>query len=216
VKLIEQQVQTAAVTQQTLHLLSLNAIIEGDRLGAQADTVLEIGNGILDLTQEWSRITGQSNQAMQAISDLVERVDRLTANFSETEDRGLLQAQALARTGLGRLHAASECAARQSREIELGLETMKTMAGGIANSVGVLEAAHRKIDGVLSALERVQVELDAEPSQAWGEQEAEELKQRYCASYTTETEREVLRVALGGTALPPVQPALQGNGVELF
>jgi hypothetical protein len=216
VKLIEQQVQTAAVTQQTLHLLSLNAIIEGDRLGAQADTVLEIGNGILDLTREWSRITGQSNQAMQAISDLVERVDRLTANFSESEDRGLQQAQALARTGLERLHAASECAATQSREIQLGLEAMKTMAEGIGSSVDVLEAAHRKFDDVLRVLENVQVELEAEPFRAWDKHEAEELKQHYSASYTTETEREVLRVALGGTALPPAQPALQGNEVELF
>ena len=216
VKLIEEQVQTAAMTQQTLHLLSLNAIIEGDRLGAQADSVLEIGNGILDLTQEWSRITGQSNQAMQAISELVDRVDRLAANFSETEDRGLQQAQALARTGLGRLHAASECAAQHSREIELGLEAMKTMAEGIGNSVQVLESAHRKIGEVLSVLEGVQAELEAESAQACDEHEAEELKQRYSASYTTETEREVLRVALGGTALPPVQPALEGNGVELF
>jgi hypothetical protein len=216
VKLIEEQVKRAAVTQQTLHLLSLNAIIEGDRLGAQADTVLEIGNGILDLTQEWSRITEQSGQSMQAISELVERVDSLTANFSESEDYGLQQAQALARAGLGSLRAASECAARQSREIELGLEAMKLMADGIANSVDVLEAAHRKIDEVLSVLESVQVELEAESSGAWDEHEAEELKQHFSASYTTETEREVLRVALGGTPLPLVETALEGNGVELF
>ena len=63
--------KTAAVTRQTLHLLSLNAIVEGDRLGSQADAMLEIGNGISDLKQEWNQITDESSLAMR--SDLVVR-----------------------------------------------------------------------------------------------------------------------------------------------
>lgn len=216
VKLIEQQVKTAAVTQQTLHLLSLNAIIEGDRLGAQADTVLEIGKGILDLTQEWSRITDQSDQSMRAIAELVGRADTLTAKLSETEGQNLEQAQARARLGLECLRAASEFASSQAREIKLGLEAMRTMADGVLRSVDVLEAAHRQLDEVLSILESVQIELEVQSAKVCDTHEAEALKQHFSASYTTEMEREVLRVALGGTPLPPLRPTLEGNGVELF
>jgi hypothetical protein len=216
VNLIDEQVRTAMVTRQALHLLSLNAIVEGDRLGAQANAVLQIGIGISDLTREWSKITDQSDLAKQAISELVERIDNLTAKLSETEDRKLQEVQAQARTGLKRLRAASESAARQSRDIRLGLESMKIMTGGIAKSVDVLEASYRQIDDVVSILQSVQFELEADPSEAWDEHETEAMKQHFSASYTTEIEREVLRVALGGTALPPAQQALQGNGVELF
>jgi hypothetical protein len=216
VKLIDGQVKTAAVTRQTLHLLSLNAIVEGDSLGAQANAVLEIGNGISDLTREWGSITDQSDLAMQAISELVLRIKDLMASFSDTEDEKLLQAQAQARAGLKRLQAASEFAARQSRDIELGLGSMKFMTVGIVKSIDVLEASYRQIDGVLSVLQSVQVELEANPSEAWDDHERDAIKQHFSASYTTEIEREVLRVALGGTALPPAQQMLEGNGVELF
>jgi hypothetical protein len=216
VNLIDEQVKKAAVTRQTLHLLSLNAIVEGDRLGAQANAVLEIGNGISDLTLEWSRITDQSDLAMQAISELVERINNLTANFSETEDQKLQQVQAQARAGLNRLREASDFAARQSRDIQLGLESMKIMTSGIVKSVDVLEASNRQIDGVLSVLQSVQCEFEADPSETWDEDEAEEMRQHFSASYTTEIEREVLRIALGGTALPPTGQPPEGNGVELF
>jgi DNA-binding transcriptional regulator GbsR (MarR family) len=216
VNFIDVQVKTAAVTRQTLHLLSLNAIVEGDRLGAQASVVLEIGNGISDLTEDWGRITDQSDLAMRAISELVERINKLTANLSKTEDQKLEQAQAQARAGLKSLRTASEFAARQSRDIQFGLESMKIAAGGIVKSVDVLEASHRQIDGILSVLESVQSELATDSSETWDEREKEEMKQLFAASYTTEMEREVLRIALGGAPLPPAQPTLEGNGVELF
>jgi len=216
VNFIDEQVKTAAVTRQTLHLLSLNAIVEGDRLGGQANAVLEIGNGISDLTLEWGRITDQSSLAMQAISELVKRIDKLTADLSETEDRKLQQAQAQVRAGLKSLRAASEFAAMQSKDIQLGLESMKTMTGGMAKSVDVLEASHRQIDKALSVLESVQSGLATGPPTTWDELDQEEMKRRFSASYTTESEREVLRIALGGAPLPLAQPTLEGNGVELF
>jgi hypothetical protein len=216
VNLIDEQVKKAAVTRQALHLLSLNAIVEGDRLGAQANAVLEIGNGISDLTLEWSRITDQSDLAMQAISELVERINNLTAKFSEVEDQKLQQVQAQTRAGLNRLRAASDFAARQSRDIQFGLESMKTVTRGVVKSIDVLEASYRQIDGALSVLQGVQFELAADPSETWDEDEADEMRQHFSASYTTEIEREVLRVALGGTQLPQAEQALEGNGVELF
>lgn len=216
VKLIDEQVKAAAVTRQVLHLLSLNAMVEGDRLGAQANAVLQIGNGISNLTLEWSRITDQSDLAMRAISALVERIDSLTASFSETEDRKLQEAQAEALAGLRGLQAASEFAAGQSRDIQFGVESMKIMTGGIAKSVDMLEASYRQIDDIVGVLQSVQFELEAVPADTWDEYQTEAMKRHFSTTYTTEMEREVLRVALGGTALPPVQQTLEGNGVELF
>ncbi len=46
--------------------------------------------------------------------------------------------------------------------------------------------------------------------------DAAEVEQLFSASYTTELERDVLRAALHGTALPVAQPTLAGNSVELF
>jgi hypothetical protein len=214
VKLIDEQVKTAAATRQTLHLLSLNAIVECDRVGAQANVVLEIGNGISDLTQEWRTITDQSDLAMQTISELVERINRLTASFADAENQKLQKAQSQTRAGLTKLQAASEFAASQTRDIQLGLESMKIMTAGIVERVDKLEASYQQLDVVLNLLQTVQLELqsDPSPSQVWDE----ETKQHFSASYTTEIEREVLRVALGGTALPQARQALEVNGVELF
>ena len=182
VELIDQQVRTAGITRQTLHLLSLNAIIEGDRLGTQANAVLEIGNGISDLTQEWGRITDQSDLAKHAISELVEKVTQLTATFSEMEDEKLQQAQVHARTGLQKLRAAAECAARQSQDIERGLESMKLVTSGITKSVDLLETGYRQFDRVLSVLETLQLQFEDDPHEAWNDQETEEIERRFSAS----------------------------------
>jgi hypothetical protein len=44
----------------------------------------------------------------------------------------------------------------------------------------------------------------------------DEMEQLFSASYTTEMEREVLRAALRGKALPVAQQTVAGNSVELF
>jgi hypothetical protein len=216
VDLIHEQSKAATTTRQTLHLLSLNAIVEGERLGAQANAVLEIGHGISDLTREWSRITDQSDQATLAISELVDRINHLTATFSESEDQKLQQAQTQARASLRKLRAASDFAARQSSDIQRGLESIKLITSGIIRSVDLLEASYRRIDCVLGMLASVHLELDADLPEALDERDAEMIKRRFSASYTTEIEREVLQAALGGAMLPAPRQVLEGNAVELF
>ena len=216
IRLIDEQVKRAAVTRQTLHLLSLNTIVEADRLGTQANAVLEIGSGISDLSLEWGRITDQSGQARRDISELVERIEVLKTTFLQAEEQKLQRARMRARAGLERLQAASEFATKQTRDIELGLDAMKATAGGITKSVEVLDRSYRQLDEVLNCLRDAQHQLEAVPSEAPGERHLELIRQQFSASYTTEVEREVLDAALGGTALPPPQPSLEGNGVELF
>jgi hypothetical protein len=215
-RLIDDQVKNAAVTRQTLHLLSLNTIVEADRLGARANAILEIGSGISDLSLEWSRIADQSGQALQETSELVERIDVLMATFSETEGQQLHHARMHARAALQRLHAASEFAARQACDIELGLKTMKVMAGAITISVDLLDASYRQLDEIRNHLQDVQVQLEPDASDMHCAYDREEMMEHFSDSYTTEVEREVLQAALSGTALAPVRQSLEGNGVELF
>jgi hypothetical protein len=216
VQLIDDQVQKAAVTRQTLHLLSLKTIIGADRLGAQGSAVLEIGTGISDLSLEWSRILDQSGDVLGEIARLVERIGVLMVPFSEAEEQKLKQAQIDARAALQRLHATSEFAAKQAWDIELGLDSMRIMAGRITGSADVLEASYRQLDVISDLLHDVQVQLGADAPDMSCTYDLEEMKHQFSASYTTEVERNVLQAALGGTALQPVQQSLEGNGVELF
>jgi hypothetical protein len=216
VQLIDHQVKNARVVRQLLHLLSLNSIVEASRLGAQANPILELGNGISELSVEWSRITGQSEDARQEMLKLVERIGHMMETFSEAGDETLRVAETETRGSLHSLHTAAEFAARQARDIQLALEKMQAMGIGIARSGDVLDAAYGQIEGILSSLEGAQRLLQDGHSGIEDGCDAAEMEQLYSASYTTEAEREVLHAALGGTALPVAQAALGGNGVELF
>jgi hypothetical protein len=215
-QLIDEQGKQASLTRQTLHMLSLNTIVEADWLGEQANAVLEIGGGISDLSLEWSRITGQSGHVLREISELVERIDVLMTAFSEAQEQQLHQAKVHAQAGLHRLHAISEFAAAKACDIELGLQAMKVMARETTKSVDVLDASYRQLDEILNHLYEVQLQFEADSPEALCEIDREEMKRYFSASYTTEVERQVLQAALGGTALPPLQQSLEGNGVELF
>jgi hypothetical protein len=215
VQLIDEQVKKATMARQTLHLLSLNAIVEASRLGASANAVLEIGSGISDLSLEWGRVTDQSELAMQDISGLMRQVESLVATFSEAEDPELQEALLQAREGLESLRSTSVCAANQARDIDLGLAKMRAMADGIARSVDLLDTSYGRIDRVLDHLEKVQLHLNSDCA-GDPEFDVEVMREYFSASYTTEIEREVLDAALGGGAPPPIQQPLEGNGVELF
>jgi hypothetical protein len=216
VQLIDHQVKNARVVRQLLHLLSLNSIVEASRLGARANPILELGNGISELSVEWSRITGQSEDARQEMLKLVERIGHLMETFSEAGDERLGDAEAETRAGLHSLHTAAEFAARQARDIQLALEKMQAKGNGIARSGDVLDQAYGQIEAILSSLESAQRQLQDGHPGIEDRCDAAEMEQLYSASYTTEAEREVLHAALGGTALPVTQAALGGNGVELF
>jgi len=216
VQLIDHQVKNARVVRQLLHLLSLNSIVEASRLGARANPILELGDGISELSVEWSRITGQSESARQEMLRLVERIGHLMETFSEAGDERLRDAEMETRAGMHSLHTAAEFAARQARDIQCALERMQAMGVGIARSGDVLDAAYGQIEGILRSLQSAQRQLEDGHSGVEDGCDVTEMEQLYSAYYTTEAEREVLHAALGGTALPAAQAAPGGNGVELF
>ena len=206
----------ASVVRQLLHLLSLNSTVEASRLGDRANAILEIGNGISELSAEWSRITGQSELTMEQIVALVARIDGLMETFSEAGDDAFGQAQAHTREGLQSLRAAAEFASGQAREIESGLAAMRTMSDGIRRSTDALDASYACIEALMSKMVEMKRQLEADGAQPGNAFDVTEIVREFSASYTTEAEREVMHAALRGTAPPPLQQSMGGNGVELF
>ena len=65
-------------------------------------------------------------------------------------------------------------------------------------------------------IEGVKRQLDIDYPEVKERYEAAEVEQLFSVSYTTESERDVLRAALRGTELPVAQQTFAGNSVELF
>jgi hypothetical protein len=215
-QLIDRQVRKASVVRQLLHLLSLNSIVEASRLGNSANAILEIGNGILELSSEWARITEQSEALMREIAGLVQRIDCLMRTFSEDGDDALCVAQIQTREGLGSLREAAEFASSQCKEIECGLAAMQMRSDGIAGGSDALEAAYAGIRALIEEMLEVKRQLEADPANTASEFDVTEAERQFSASYTTEVERQVLHAALRGTAPPVLQQSSQGHSVELF
>jgi hypothetical protein len=216
VQLIDVQVKKAEGTQLRLHRLSLNAIIEASRLGAQADAVLEIGSAITAICLEWSRITSSSCEARLEIINMAQQFDEWMKTLSDAAFESLRNAQINTREALQSLSSASGFSSGQARDIERALATMHATAAGITNSVALLDAATRTIDGILSTLESARLQLDSGQAELRGQPVSAEMKRLFSASYTTEIERQVLEAAFGGAVLQPVHESVEGNQVELF
>jgi hypothetical protein len=65
-------------------------------------------------------------------------------------------------------------------------------------------------------VEEVRRQLEIDDPGVKQRYDPDEMEQLFSASYTTEMEREVLRAALRGKALPVAQTTLAGNSAELF
>jgi hypothetical protein len=215
-RLIERQGKKAAAVRQLLHLLSLNSSVEASGLGARANAILEISNGISEISSEWRTITDRSESLMQEIAGLVERVGSLMTTLCEAGDGQLREAHLRSHEGLAPLHAAATLADAKAKDIQLGLRKMQTMSHTIAGSGDVLNAAYAHIDSILGELCTLQSRLKSASSSIDVGCDTAEIEQLYSASYTTEAERAVLQTVLHGVTAPSTDQALGGNNVELF
>jgi hypothetical protein len=69
---------------------------------------------------------------------------------------------------------------------------------------------------VLSDIEQIKGQLELEHPDVKAGYDGEEIERLFSASYTTQTERDVLRSAIYGTAFSAAQQSSIGNDVELF
>jgi len=215
-QLVSELLQRSKSIRDRLRLLAFNAIIETSHLGTQADVILAISKSIKEISAAWSQITDQSGHAMQEILNLVKQTNKVMEAFSQARNESLREAQVQTRAGLDNLRTAAEFAGRQAQEMKAATEKMQVKIAQVGKTGDLLDACFGRVDAVLTEIESVRLQLEIDQPDVKERYDAAEVEQLFSASYTTELERDVLRAALRGGALPVVQQMSAGNSVELF
>jgi chromosome segregation ATPase len=215
-QLIGEHIQKSKDVLNRLHLLSLNSMILASSLGSHADRILAIAKIIVEISAEWRENTDQSGNAMQDILKHVEQTNRVMEAFSECRSDKLHAAQAQTRSALDSLKAAAAFAARQSGHIESANEAMHTKIAQVESTGELLDRDFGRIDAILDEIEMLKQQMEIDHPSATNGFDANEVEHLYSAAYTTEVERDVLRAALHGTAIPLAQQSFGGNSIELF
>jgi hypothetical protein len=216
VQLVGEHLERSKSVRDRLRLLSFNSIVEASHLGTKANVILAISTSIKGISVAWSQITDQSGLVMQEILKLVKQMNQVMEAFSQASNDRLHEAQVETRAGLDNLRSAAEFAAGQAQEMKAATEKMQAKIAKVGDTGDLLDACFGRFDAVLTEIEGVRSQLEiAQPGVKEG-YDAAEVEQLFSASYTTEMERDVLRAALRGTALPVAQQSFAGNSVELF
>jgi ElaB/YqjD/DUF883 family membrane-anchored ribosome-binding protein len=185
-------------------------------LGAKADAICVIADGIAEVSVEWNKISEHSGAALQEILSLSDQINRVIATFSQASDENLQKAQEKTATGLKNLRSAASFAVMQGKRIETVTDAMWTRSREIERSRQLLDTCFDRIDAVVNALESMKLDLEAECPSIRQMYDEAEIERFFSASYTTQAEREVLRSALSGTVFSGMSQYATGNGVELF
>lgn len=220
VQLVSQHLQRSNSIRDRLRLLTFNSIIEASRLGAQADAILAIAQAIKEVASEWNQLTEQSGAAMAEMINVAKRMNEATQVFSDASSQRLRQEQAETRECLNSLRAAAASAATHANEMKVVTHQMQAKIAEVGNTGTLFEACFGRIDPVLTEIESMKLQMESDQpdlkERCKDRYDHAEVERLFSASYTTEMERDVLRAALGGKALPIAQPTFAGNSVELF
>jgi hypothetical protein len=215
-ELVKEHIQKSESARNRLRLLTFNSVVEASHLGAKADAICVIADGIAEVSVEWGKISEHSGAALQEILSLSDRINGVIATFSQASDESLRKAQDKTSTGLKSLRSAASFAVMQGKRIETVTEAMWTRIREIERTRQLLNTCFDRIDTVVKVLESVKFDLEADYPGVRQRYDEPEIERLFSASYTTQTEREVLHAALNGTVFSGVQQASVGNGVELF
>jgi methyl-accepting chemotaxis protein len=215
-QLFTEHLRKSEAARNRLRMLQFNSVIEASRLGAQADTICVVADGIGEVSAEWSRIAEQSGSTLQGIRGLSDRIGKVVLTFSETGNEELNRAQEQTKAGLESLRKASAFALLQGQKIERAIEIMRARSVEIGKTSDLLDACFARIDKVLSAVEQIKSQLEADDPEVRKAYDGAEIEELFSASYTTQAERNVLCAAIYGTTFSAAEPCSEGNDVELF
>jgi ElaB/YqjD/DUF883 family membrane-anchored ribosome-binding protein len=215
-QLVAEHLQNAESARSRLRLLTFNSVIEAARLGAQADTICVIADGIAEVSTEWAKITEQSENVLQEILTLTERINEVMTTFSQASGEKFKESQVQTKAGLETLRSAATFAIAQGKQIAIATETMQIKSGEIGNSSDLLNACFARIDEVLADIESAKRQLESYCPDVKERYNAAEVEQQFSASYTTQMERDVMSAAIYGTEFSLPQQCSAGNSVELF
>jgi len=215
-QLVREHLLRSRSVRERLQLLMFNSIVEASHLGARADGILEISRTIRRIAEDWSAITARSEQATEEMLTLVERGRQTLDVFTAARTADLHNAQAETGVGLDILREAAECAGDRGQKIHLATDALCDRIAEATVTTETIERGFRQIEAIVAALEAAAQQMAQESPaarKAWDEEEIERL---FGTVYTTETERRVLRAAIGREALPAAPISFAGNEVELF
>jgi transcriptional regulator len=215
-ELVKEHIQKSESARNRLRLLTFNSVVEASHLGAKADAICVIADGIAEVSVEWSKISEHSGAALQEILSLSDRINGVIAKFSQESDENLQQAQDKTATGLKNLRSAASIAVMQGKRIETVTDRMWVKSKEIERASQLLHTCFDRIDAVVNVLESMKLDLEADHPGVRQEYDEAEIQRLFSASYTTQVEREVLRSALSGTVFTGLPQYSTGNSVELF
>jgi hypothetical protein len=215
-ELVTEHIQKSESARNRLRLLTFNSVVEASHLGAKADAICVIADGIAEVSVQWSEISERSRSALQRILSLADRINEVTATFSEASSGRLREAQGQTKTGLENLRRAASFALMQGKKIELVTDVMRTRSQEIEKASQLLDTCFGRIDEIVNTLENMKLDLEADHPGVRQRYDEGEIERMFSTSYTTQTEREVLRAALNGTVYSGTQQCTIGNSVELF
>ena len=214
VALVGDHARIARITRDRLRMLSFNSIIEARNLGSEADVMLEISRNITRIAAEWGLMAERSGHTRAELQQRMSETHAAITSVSQERDHALREARAEIRGALGDLRSAAQCAGANAAAMTpwtAGLHEQIEMARSISRSLGkITERIGQLIEDVKG--------LGQNPADHGGAGECDlaALEEEYSRAYTTEVERQVLRAALFGEAVPAAGVAAMGNDVELF
>lgn len=212
--LADEHVRIAQTTRDRLQLLSFNSIVGARKLGSRANVMLEISRQITRTASGWRAVAEDAERTSAELQRRMDRSHNAIASLMDKREDALRGALSEASGPLAALKTAAECAtenAARMAELTAGLHERVTIARSISRSLRNISS---EIGGSADRLEAMRGELAGEDGD--GERNLQALEAEYSGAYTTEAERNILRAALYGEALPAAELAVTGNDVELF
>jgi hypothetical protein len=215
-KIVRAHLELSQAACERMHRLNLNAIIEATHLGDRAAAVLEIAGQISRISADWSELTSRSSQNMEETLRASARTEDSTRAVASASRESICEAQRHSRAGVATMREAAEAAAVKAEKVQGEVSSLHGRIADLTALAYQLRESLQLIGQVVEQIEQAEARWDKYDPDVPAAFEREELESACAAAYTSETERQVLRTALYGEAMPSVAADVIGNDVELF
>lgn len=215
-QLVIEELKTSEFARNRLRMLTFNSVIEAYGLGNRADTICVIADGIAEVSAEWTHIAQQSGRLLQDILTLSDNATAGIRSLSSGGDERLEQARHAASEALQQLRAIAACTEREGETISDLTQRMQTESETISATCDLLDTCFQRMCHVQQDLEELRAKVEERYPGVGSLFDADEAERQFAGSYTTQSERNVLRAALQGTVVVCSPSSLAGNDVELF
>jgi hypothetical protein len=215
-QLVGEHLERSKFVREKLRMLTFNSIVEASHLGSEADAILEISQSIKRVSQSGGELTDRSAQAMEKILALVTQSEAGMRAFSAEGESGLQAAAGETEAALDNMRAVAALVADKALEVEEATNQLQIQIAAVGQVRDRLVASFATIRNIPCDLEETRRRVLVDYPAAGSGFDAVEAERIFSESYTTETERKVLRAALRGEPLPGLCQDMGGNGVDLF